>query len=485
MAAGSTGTPADQPAQTVAPDTASLQTTSSRSKRWWDAMLLGVASPFRVIGGTFLFFLVLGAGAAAVLFFSAAQFQSRVAELTVNGTSLTIWRVQDLGEAHQSWIQRVRAHRRLADIAKEALIRAEAERDWSNDELTAATRKHLTEIARFGLRFPNVKSVGADKREGQVVQVAAAAVPDDVDAALLDVERQVLLTTTEGAPARLELNALRKEYETLRRHRETNADLQRAVRNGKNELAAREAELKSILAELSRLFGLTTADIAIGPDSIERVVNVTSELQALKTVWGGQIYTIATWTNDMLVLLLVISMGILGSALNLLASFVANEGRSREESLSFGEYPLRLAFGAVTAIVVFIIAKAGIPILADTAKIGGAAPINPYFISFLAIVSGLMSDRALLAIRNVAGNLLRSANGVDLSQRYTRLKIDELVKDSGRAADTLASLLGMTSDQVTELFSGRTLVTPEQQRLIAAYFARQPRDLFSDLPAAG
>jgi hypothetical protein len=181
----------------------------------------------------------------------------------------------------------------------------------------------------------------------------------------------------------------------------------------------------------------------------------------------------------MLVLLLLISMGVLGSALNLLAVFIANE----QESLSFGEYPLRLAFGAVLAIVMFIIAKAGVPILADTSKIGGNAPLNPYFISLLAVVSGLMSDRSMSTIRNVANSLLQSVGGADYSQRYSRVVLDDVLKTANRDINGLAKLLGINTDDTKKLFSGNDKIPPDQQQLIAAYLGQSLRELFSDLPA--
>jgi hypothetical protein len=201
---------------------------------------------------------------------------------------------------------------------------------------------------------------------------------------------------------------------------------------------------------------------------------------SLSNIWGGVIYSIALWTNDMLVLSLLISMGVLGSALNLLAAFISND----RDSLSFGEYPLRLAFGAVLAIVMFIIAKAGVPILADTGKIGGNAPLNPYFISLLAVVSGLMSDRSMATIRNVASSLLQRVGGADYSQRYSRVVLDEALKPANREVDGLAQLLEISADDTRKLFSGNDKISPDQQKLIGAYLGRPLRELFSDLPAS-
>ena len=239
-----------------------------------------------------------------------------------------------------------------------------------------------------------------------------------------------------------------------------------------------DRQIKDRQDNAAKLFGATNDNVA--PEVIERIINTTSELTSLTGVWNGRVYKTALWTNDMVVLLLLISMGILGSALNLLAVFFTNE----RDSLSFGEYPLRLAFGAVLAIVMFIVAKAGIPVLADTTKIGGNAPLNPYFISLLAVVSGLMSDRAMGTIRNVATTLLQSVGGGDFSQRYTRVALDDALTATNRKVEGLAQLLGTSVDETKKLFSGNDVVSPDRQKLISAYLGSTPRDLFSDMPAS-
>ena len=131
----------------------------------------------------------------------------------------------------------------------------------------------------------------------------------------------------------------------------------------------------------------------------------------------------------------------------------------------------------------FIIAKAGVPILADTSKIGGNAPLNPYFISLLAVVSGLMSDRAMATIRNVASSLLKGVGGADYSQRYSRVELDEALTAASRNLDGLAQLLGTSVEETKKHFSGKEMVPPDRQKLISAYLGRPIRELFSDLPA--
>ena len=39
------------------------------------------------------------------------------------------------------------------------------------------------------------------------------------------------------------------------------------------------------------------------------------------------------------------------------------------------------------------------PVIADASQLGSDAPMNPYFVSFLAIISGLMSENAIMMVQ--------------------------------------------------------------------------------------
>lgn len=69
---------------------------------------LGDFRPVRVLGGFVLILLVAVSAASAVTFFAAAQFQSRIAELSLNGAPLTIWRVDQFREDFKNWPEAIR-----------------------------------------------------------------------------------------------------------------------------------------------------------------------------------------------------------------------------------------------------------------------------------------------------------------------------------------------------------------------------------------
>jgi hypothetical protein len=450
------------------PPLTGIQSAPPEPPKNWRRRFFGDFNPLRVIGGFVLAVLVIGSAGCAVVFFAAAQFQSRVADLSLNGAPLTIWRVdtfrgefKDLAAFRASELKNIEQDRiNLANDKQKNIVLAA--------RLDVADQRLGEDATLLKLRI-----VAASPK---VADATTAPVPD-----LSDAMTQIELLLTQDEPGK----RFGDEFAALKKRQSENEDLRADVKVADARIKAFEVwnlavedRLKGRLDASARLFG--DANTAAAPELVERIVNTTAELNSLHDIWKGVVYRVALWTNDMLVLLLLISMGVLGSALNLLALFIAND----EDSLSFGEYPLRLAFGAVLAIVMFIVAKAGIPILADTSKIGGNAPLNPYFISLLAIVSGLMSDRAMGTIRNVATSLLQSVGGADYSPRYSRVTADEALTAANRKIDGLAALLGISADDARKLFSGNDKVPPDQQKLISAYLDRPIRELFSDLPAS-
>jgi hypothetical protein len=454
-----------------ASDISTPQIEASPEGEGWVKRYLGDFRPVRVLGGFVLILLVALSAASAVTFFAAAQFQARIAELSLNGAPLTIWRVDQFREDFKNWPEAIRKLRE--GIAQDRINLA---KDKQNNMVLAA--EQLNETTRLAEDVRSLKQK-VTIASGQITPVSTTATPENTSSV------SELLTQLELLLSRDDLQKqFGSELAEMKRRYIENIELRATVETNEAKIRGKESWIASLQEQrqdreqaAANLFGDSNSTTA--PELVERIVNITAELSSLSSVWGGAVYTVALWTNDMVVLSLLISMGVLGSALNLLAAFISND----QDSLSFGEYPLRLAFGAVLAIVMFIIAKAGVPVLADTGKLAGNAPLNPYFISLLAVVSGLMSDRSMAAIRGVADSLLRSVGGADYSPRYSRVDLDEALKAENRDIGGMARLLEMDGDDVRKLFSGNDKVSPDQQKLVSAYLGRPLRDLFSDLPA--
>jgi hypothetical protein len=175
----------------------------------------------------------------------------------------------------------------------------------------------------------------------------------------------------------------------------------------------------------------------------------------------------------MMSLVLVVLMGILGSSLQLTHQLFV-----RNETESIGVYALRLSLGSITALVIFIVVKAGVPIVADASKLGGDTPINPHFVSFLAIISGLRSEKGIASVRAQAGKYFDSETNETL--RWARAELREAVAQTRRTPAHLAKSLDASETNSTTGFREKSRL-PGNSKAARCDVDRPVRDLFSDI----
>lgn len=181
-------------------------------------------------------------------------------------------------------------------------------------------------------------------------------------------------------------------------------------------------------------------------------------------------------TPDTLTLVLVIMMGILGSSLQMTYALMRQH---RVESV--GTYFLRISVGAITALVIFIVAKAGVPVIADASRLGGDAPINPYFVSFLAIISGLMSENAILSVQTQGARFF-GAEATSEPKRWARQDLRQAFEAANRDPERVKRLLQASNDEFEGWVSGSEPIPPNVQMIIAGVLQTPPRDIYTDIP---
>ena len=172
----------------------------------------------------------------------------------------------------------------------------------------------------------------------------------------------------------------------------------------KEEVKALNDSLKSLQDSLDGLFSQFSTKQLDDPTRV-RVENALLSFIPERS-FGSSMNWLLVMPPDILTLALVILMGVLGSALQMTHALFRQNRIERP-----GAYFLRLGVGAITALVIFIVAKAGVPVIADASRLGGDAPINPYFVSFLAIISGLMSENAIMMVQAQGAKFFATGNG--------------------------------------------------------------------------
>jgi hypothetical protein len=156
--------------------------------------------------------------------------------------------------------------------------------------------------------------------------------------------------------------------------------------------------------------------------------------------------------------------------------------KDREREVTIGSYFLHLSVGAVTALAIFIVAKAGVPVIADASRLGGDAAINPYFVSFLAIVSGLLSENALASIEAQGKRVF--GEGSPEPDRWVRADLTADTAKEGRSIKELAAYLDDNETMTTAMLKGEEKIEPSKQHVIAVYLRRPVREIFTDIAPA-
>ena len=184
---------------------------------------------------------------------------------------------------------------------------------------------------------------------------------------------------------------------------------------------------------------------------------------------------LATMPAQLLTLILTLSMGSLGSVI-----FLTRELFREGEKHSINWYIFRPFLGMVTAIAIFVLAKSGQLVISD----GGnpesgkmSETLNPFFISFLAIISGVLSEQAYEKIHNTGKSFFQTGIGENARWAVHLRKImDAQHKTPAEAAKYLSQSIEVIQDWMDE----QAPVPENAQKIIAAWLDKPGREIFSD-----
>lgn len=198
----------------------------------------------------------------------------------------------------------------------------------------------------------------------------------------------------------------------------------------------------------------------------------------------GIVPDLSSLPPEVLTVILVLSMGALGGTIHLTRLYF-DRRRDREATRlgivkRVGYYVFRPFLGAITALSVYILAKAGVLIVSTPADTGSGAALSPFFVSFLGIVSGLLAEQALDTIQTAGRNWF-SASPQGGPERWAH-RVKEFLVTKEKPA--LANALGTSGDILNGWVDEKVPVPEKEQAIIAAWLKKPPRDLFTDLPPA-
>jgi hypothetical protein len=419
-------------------------------------------------------------GIGCVIALSSTLTQARMSTITIDGVPLSIWKLDDI---RVQWAEIRDVIRNLSegitaaerDRVDHTAVAAKAEQEFRGKQ-RALIVKLGEMIFRLRTFDPEVaKTIEGTKDPAERYAHIGAA------------QTRLLGEHPDFKPRFEELDAAYSEYGKARDDNTaagfTSEAIITRIKKLQDAVNGSRTSLETLYRQINPKFAREPGDAKGGaaPTEVDettrsRIENALYELHSGRGILGTFVNRLVTTQPDILTLTLVLLMGILGSSLQMTYAFF-----KQHQVEKLGEYMLRVCVGAITALVIFIVAKAGVPVIADASRLGGDAAINPYFVSFLAIISGLMSDNAVRSVQNQGAKFF-GADAAAEPPRWARQDLRETFKASNRDPDRVRRLLQAKDDEFEDWVSGKKAMPANVQMMVAGVLQTPPRDLFTDIP---
>lgn len=172
--------------------------------------------------------------------------------------------------------------------------------------------------------------------------------------------------------------------------------------------------------------------------------------------------------RELLVLQLTMVMGTLGSLVTMTWLFIR-----RDINLGIRRTLFLPLVGSVSAFIIFVFFKAGQLTISSGS---GTSSLSPFFLSFVGIISGLLSERAYARMESVGTKFFT----VDDDHLRWGVRLREALEESGVSISDLARYLGVEEGTAKNLVDETAPATQSQQALIAASLRKEVRELFTD-----
>jgi|JI10StandDraft_1071094.scaffolds.fasta_scaffold01628_28 hypothetical protein len=246
-----------------------------------------------------------------------------------------------------------------------------------------------------------------------------------------------------------------------------------SLENNQKNLAQSEKEISDLLKGLLQAVEeLEVAEVEETKMDNDELRDFLVELRYLTKL---RFDILATMPAQLLTLILTLSMGSLGSVI-----FLTRELFRENEKHSINWYIFRPFLGMVTAIAIFVLAKSGQLVISD----GGSADsnkmsetLNPFFISFLAIISGVLSEQAYEKIHNTGKSFFRA--GVGENARWA-VHLRKIMESQNKTVAEAAKYLSESNEVIQDWMDEQAQVPEQAQRIIAAWLGKPGREIFSD-----
>ncbi|MEM5471160.1 hypothetical protein WNZ14_05425 [Hoeflea sp. AS60] len=427
-----------------------------------------------LIIGLWLFFLYVVTIFISILMLSSYQIQSRMQYVQISDAKLSIWRMIELSNVYSVDKNALEHKQYLVLQEKNKLSGITARRNELDQQYATIFDDYYRDIRRFKndmeragkFRFkPLPKHNNSVKILFEDVsgQLGSAEIGDD----LANRFRELEARAKEGDDVWRNLNS------TKANEARTKREIDGTIENLLVLSSSVKTGVYGIIRQTPPFDKLEDADLVKLQDAV-------SEFSSLKEILWRLPYRMAIMPAEVLVLFLVLAMGVLGSTIFITQLFFRRDkyqGRYAED-LNMVFFFSRPWFGAITAMSIYVLAKSGVLFLTDPSTQSGNATLSPFFISFIAIISGLFSEQAIQAIKGAADEWFKSQSVV--SDRWG-VGLKAAIAAETRDAAQFAEVSGVPVNVVNAWIAEDKPVPADMQNILSVWLGTPKRILFTDL----
>jgi len=208
----------------------------------------------------------------------------------------------------------------------------------------------------------------------------------------------------------------------------------------------------------------------------QRRFDLVNQFRYYNTVSLGLAQHLLLSSPDYLATWLLVFGGAMGAMLKILFWHILP---ARE--LKWSDLFVEPARGVVCAVILFILFRSGLVIISGGGQSLDSSTLSPFFVAFVAIGAGLMSEQVIYAARRAAGSLIGTA-AFQAPPRWA-VGLQAALEGAGAvmSLDQLATRLNRKPQQVAAWAAGTVPLNGVMQEKIALTLGIPPHKLFTDI----
>lgn len=431
----------------------------------WES--LGIGLP-----GVWLAFLYVFLGMFVVFSLSAHQLQYQIYSLNADrerDQQISVWQIL---QTHAQW----KAISLEIDSQTVRLQKLSSDRIQAGDDLQKADTENLRaniscsgKLAVFQQNLPLLgEALNCNRSDEAAISSAVGFMDDGAEKQKLTTQLKELSESIDAVEASImeltikdqKRHAIDGQYQALNEAYNVNIAKRETLLNDDQNLGTKAGDF------------LNALDYMGGKEALWFIPSFTS------------------MPSDTLKLILVLSMGALGGTISLTRSYLAQKKSLAEDRIGGAYYTFRPFLGAITALSIFILAKAGVLIISTPDQGAGGAELSPYFLSFIGIISGMLADSALDTIQRTGNNWFKNSEvsrdlwAYGLGKALAgdpNAKKEQRDKNLEDNMALLSETLDVSVPTIMKWVDEKQKVPASMQALISAFVRIPPRELFSDV----